>query len=75
MPPHEIADCLIVIVSTAVLTVFAQQAGTDHNFYCCALRFSDTDSFSYSTTLFGIEKEDFAFPYPYAGKSIVIFRN
>ena len=34
---------------------------------CCALRFSDTESFTYSTTLLGIEKEDFAFPIPIPG--------
>jgi len=61
VPPRKITDRLIVIVSAAVFAVFAQQAGADQNLHCCALRFSDTESFTYSTTLLGIEKEDFAF--------------
>ena len=61
MPPRKITDRLIVIVSAAVFAVFAQQAGADQNLHCCPLRFSDTESFPYSTTLLGIEKEDFAF--------------
>ena len=67
MPPRKIADRLIVIVSAAVFAVFAQQAGADQNLHCCALRFSDTESFPYFTTLLGIEKEDFAFPIPIPG--------
>ena len=69
MPPRKITDRLIVIVSAAVFAVFAQQAGADQNLHCCALRFSDTESFTYSTTLLGIEKEDFAFPIPIPGGS------
>ena len=67
MPPRKITDRLIVIVSAAVFAVFAQQAGADQNLHCCVLRFSDTESFTYSTTLLGIEKEDFAFPIPIPG--------
>ena len=75
MPPRKITDRLIVIVSAAVFAVFAQQAGADQNLHCCALRFSDTESFTYSTTLLGIEKEDSAFFYPHTGRSAVIFSN
>ena len=58
MSPHEIADCLIVIVSAAVFAVLTQQAGTDQNLHGCILRFPDAKSFPYFTTLFGIEKEN-----------------
>ena len=75
MPPRKIANRLIVIVSAAVFAVFAQQAGADQNLHCCALRFSDTEFFTYSTTLLGIEKEDSAFSYPHTGRSAVIFSN
>ena len=73
MPPRKITDRLIVIVSAAVFAVFAQQAGADQNLHCCALRFSDTESFPYSTTLLGIEKEDSAFSYPHTGRSAEFF--
>jgi len=73
MPPRKIANRLIVIVSAAVFAVFAQQAGADQNLHCCALRFSDTESFTYSTMLLGIEKEDSAFSYPHTGRSAELF--
>ena len=73
MPPRKITDRLIVIVSAAVFAVFAQQAGADQNLHCCALRFSDTESFPYSTTLLGIEKEDSAFSYSHTGRSAEFF--
>ena len=68
MPPRKITDRLIVIVSAAVFAVFAQQTGTDQNLHRYTLRFSDTESFPYSTTLFGIEKEGSAFQadFPFA---------
>ena len=56
------------------MLVELKQNSTD-SYMNVRFRFSDTESFTYSTTLLGIEKEDSAFSYPHTGRSAVIFSN